>query len=46
MTLEGHDEYALHLNAFDALSPSQEGMAKRRFMTFRAWYDSWPGVKD
>jgi 1-pyrroline-4-hydroxy-2-carboxylate deaminase len=46
MTLMGHDEYALHLNAFDALSPSQEGMAKRRFGTFRAWYASWPGAKD
>jgi 1-pyrroline-4-hydroxy-2-carboxylate deaminase len=46
MTLIGHDEYALHLNDFDALSPSQESMAKRRFMTFRAWYASWPGAKD
>ncbi len=46
MTLIGHDEYALHLNDFDALSPSQDSMAKRRFMTFRAWYASWPGVKD
>jgi len=46
MTLMGHDEYALHLNDFDALSPSQEGMAKRRFATFRAWWASWPGAKD
>jgi 4-hydroxy-tetrahydrodipicolinate synthase len=46
MTLVGHDEYALHLNDFDALSPSQESMAKRRFITFRAWYASWPGAKD
>jgi 4-hydroxy-tetrahydrodipicolinate synthase len=46
MTLVGHDEYAWHLNDFDALSPSQEGMAKRRFTTFRAWWASWPGAKD
>ena len=46
MTLVGHDEYALHLNDFDTLSRSQESMAKRRFMTFRAWYTSWPGAKD
>ena len=46
MTLQGHDEYALQLNDFDALSPSQEGMAKRRFTTFRAWWASWPGAKD
>jgi 4-hydroxy-tetrahydrodipicolinate synthase len=45
MTLAGHDEYALQLNAFDALSPSQEGMAKRRLATFRAWWASWPGAK-
>ena len=44
MTLVGHDEYAHHLNDFDALSRSQESMAKRRFMTFRAWYASWPGA--
>jgi len=46
MTLQGHDEYALQLNDFDALSSSQEGMAKRRFGTFRAWWASWPGAKD
>ncbi len=46
MTLVGHDEYAHHLNDFDALSRSQESMAKRRFMTFRAWYASWPGARD
>jgi 1-pyrroline-4-hydroxy-2-carboxylate deaminase len=46
MTFVGHDEYALQLNDFDALSRSQESMAKRRFTTFRAWYASWPGAKD
>ena len=46
MTMVGHDEYAWHLNDFDALSPSQESMAKRRFTTFRAWWASWPGAKD
>ena len=46
MTLLGHDEYALHLNDFDALSRSQESMAKRRFGTFRAWWATWPGAKD
>jgi 1-pyrroline-4-hydroxy-2-carboxylate deaminase len=46
MTLQGHDEYAFQLNAFDALSPSQEMLAKQRFTTFRAWYASWRGAKD
>jgi 1-pyrroline-4-hydroxy-2-carboxylate deaminase len=46
MTLNGHAEYALNLNAFDVLSPSQESLATRRFETFRAWYASWRGAKD
>jgi 4-hydroxy-tetrahydrodipicolinate synthase len=46
MTLQGHAEYALNLYAFDALSPSQESLAKLRFETFRAWYASWRGAKD
>jgi hypothetical protein len=46
MTLQGHEEYALQLNAFDALSPSQENLATRRFKTFRSWYASWRGAKD
>ena len=46
MTLQGHEEYALQLNAFDVLSPSQETLATRRFKTFRSWYASWRGAKD
>jgi 1-pyrroline-4-hydroxy-2-carboxylate deaminase len=46
MTLNGHAEYALNLNAFDVLSPSQESLATRRFETYRAWYASWRGAKD
>jgi hypothetical protein len=39
-------EYALNLNAFDVLSPSQDSLATRRFETFHAWYASWRGAKD
>ena len=46
MTLEGHKEYALNLNAFDVLSPSQERLATARLRTFRAWYAQWSGAKD
>jgi len=46
MTLEGHKEYALNLNASDVLSPSQERLATRRLETFRAWYARWSGAKD
>ena len=46
MTLEGHKDYALNLNAFDVLSPSQERLAARRLETFRSWYARWGGAKD
>ena len=46
MTLEGHKEYVLNLNAFDVLSPSQERLATSRLRTFRAWYAHWSGAKD
>jgi 4-hydroxy-tetrahydrodipicolinate synthase len=46
MTLEGHKEYSLNPNAADVLSPSQEGLAKGRHATFRAWYAGWGGAKD
>jgi dihydrodipicolinate synthase/N-acetylneuraminate lyase len=46
MTLEGHKEYALNLNASDVLSPSQERLAASRLETFRAWYARWSGAKD
>ena len=46
MTLEGHKDYALNLNAFDILSPSQERLAASRLETFRSWYARWGGAKD
>lgn len=41
MVLEGNPEYALHFNASDALSPSQQHYASQQLALFRRWYDGW-----
>lgn len=41
MVLEGHKEYALHLNPSDALSPAQKGHLEFAWKQFRAWYANW-----
>lgn len=46
MTLTGAEEYRLHLNPTDELSPSQKGHAERQFRQFRAWYAAWSREPD
>ena len=41
MFLQGDAEYELHLNATDALSPSQRGWAEVQLAQFKAWYAEW-----
>ena len=41
MVLEGNPEYALHLNASDALSPSQKHYAESQLRLFKDWYRAW-----
>lgn len=41
MVLEGNPEYALHLNASDALSPSQKHYAESQLELFKDWYRAW-----
>jgi len=43
MVLEGHAEYATHLNATDALSPSQLGYVDSQWKLFKTWYRHWSG---
>ncbi|WP_395016792.1 dihydrodipicolinate synthase family protein [Dongia sp.] len=43
MVLEGHKEYALHLNPSDALSPSQKAHLEAAWKQFKAWYAGWVG---
>jgi 4-hydroxy-tetrahydrodipicolinate synthase len=41
MTLEGHAGYALHFNASDALSESQQRFAADQLALFKRWYAAW-----
>ena len=41
MVLEGDPEYALHVNASDALSPSQKHLAETQLSLFKTWYADW-----
>lgn len=45
MVLEGHSEYEHHLNATDALSPSQHEFIDKQWRQFKTWWDQWPGRK-
>lgn len=44
MVLEGHPEYELHLNACDALSPTQREFARQQWQLFKSWWSQWPGA--
>ena len=43
LVLDGDEQYRLHFNESDALSPSQESYAEEQFRIFRAWWAEWPG---
>jgi 1-pyrroline-4-hydroxy-2-carboxylate deaminase len=46
MTLRGGDEYALHFNETDELSPSQRQFAKAQLELFEGWYKVWTREQD
>jgi 1-pyrroline-4-hydroxy-2-carboxylate deaminase len=41
MVLAGHGEYALHFNASDALSSSQQRYTEVQWIKFNTWYAQW-----
>jgi 4-hydroxy-tetrahydrodipicolinate synthase len=41
MVLEGHSEYALHINPNDALSKSQKAHLETQWKQFKDWYAGW-----
>jgi 4-hydroxy-tetrahydrodipicolinate synthase len=41
MLLEGNPEYAVHFNASDALSASQQHYAKQQLALFKTWFAGW-----
>jgi len=46
MVLEGHAEYAHHINKSDTLDASQEAFIETEWRRFRDWWSSWPGATD
>ena len=44
MVLEGHAEYAAHINPTDRLSATQRAQLESQWRQFRAWWESWPGT--
>ena len=48
MVMQGDEEYALHFNETDELTPTQRAWAESQFNQFRAWYADWsklPGAE-
>ncbi len=43
MVLEGHKEYQYQINAFDALTASQQAFIEAEWQRFRRWWQQWPG---
>ena len=41
IVLQGETEYALHFNATDVLSASQQGYVEAQFRLFNGWYAAW-----
>jgi len=41
LVLNGEQEYALHFNETDALTPAQAGYAEQALKRFRTWYGAW-----
>lgn len=46
MVLTGDQDYAMHFNERDALTPSQKHFIEHQFALFRAWWEQWPGRAD
>jgi len=44
MVLEGHAEYACHINPTDRLGAAQQAQLENQWRQFRAWWASWPGT--
>lgn len=43
LVLLGDEDYTLHINPTDALSPSQRKFAEAQLKLFLDWWESWPG---
>jgi 4-hydroxy-tetrahydrodipicolinate synthase len=45
MVLEGDEEYLVHFNRSDELSPSQREYLRAQWKLFKTWWNNWPGAK-
>ena len=43
LVLMGDEDYRLHFNKSDKLSPSQQGFVEAQLRLFLNWWDKWPG---
>ena len=43
LVLQGDENYRLHFNETDALSPSQKGFVETQLRLFLDWWNGWPG---
>ncbi len=41
LVLNGDEDYRLHLNETDALSPAQQGYCEAQYKLFQAWFADW-----
>jgi len=46
LVLLGDDDYQLHFNDTDQLSPSQAGFVEKHLKLFLDWWANWPGKTD
>jgi len=46
LVLNGDEEYRLHFNEGDRLSPSQQAYVEDQYQLFQSWWAQWPGARD
>jgi len=46
LVLNGDEEYRLHFNEGDRLSPSQQAYVEEQYRLFQSWWAQWPGARD
>ncbi|MFT6110559.1 MAG: 4-hydroxy-tetrahydrodipicolinate synthase [Planctomycetota bacterium] len=44
LVLNGEEQYRLHFNETDALSPSQKAFVEQQYSLFQSWWKSWEGA--
>ena len=45
LVLNGEEQYRVHFNESDALSPSQQAFVEDQYRLFKDWWANWPGAE-